>query len=620
MNLDQIKKDVDLREYAADHYSVRVGQSGKASCPLHPPDKNASFSIFKGNDGTWRWKCHHEGIGGSIVDLKARLERLAEKEAISLLLSEFDPTRPKAVAPRPPQAPFSSTPAPATPKQALEIAREHVYVDAAGSPVFKKIKYNPNPLKISWAFLHHDGNGWQSGKGGRELIPYHLDKFKNQTRCIICEGEKDADTINGLGLDLFATSAPTGCSSWPESITPCFAQFKEVIFLYDVGTDEHVLKHAAKLKAAYPKLAIRIAKVPGTEPNFDITDYLADMPAKADAIQDILDKARTFSVPAIANSSLAGLSDDPVSFLKTGSELQELNIEIEYDVAELLPSQAVTVFYGRGGIGKTWITLQLAQAVSQGREFFGRQTKKRPVVYIDFENPLPVLVERVRALDIRDVLFWHQGFDPVPPKLDGPGSEIYKRLPVGSLIIIDTLRAAHNGDENASDIMGPVMGGMKALRDAGHTVFLIHHSPRANDKASKGSTAITDLADHVLALYRVRQDTREQVDDDHDPAPDALFRFGTGDKTRFKPAQIFIQRSRAGGFSLADDPDEERLSAIAGFIKQAPAPVTQSAIAEWSKDELEISKKGKIVALLLRGEGCRWKSQKVGVKRVYVSL
>lgn len=154
----------------------------------------------------------------------------------------------------------------------------------------------------------------------------------------------------------------------------------------------------------------------------------------------------------------------PEHFLRKGSELQAMSTKLDYDVEELLPSQAVTVLYGRGGVGKTWISLQLAKAVSEGDQFLGRLTKQRPVVYVDFENPLPVLIERTRILDICEVLFWHQGWDPKPPKLDGPGFEAYKRLPAGSLIIFDTLRAAHNGDENASDTMGLIMGRVKSWK------------------------------------------------------------------------------------------------------------------------------------------------------------
>lgn len=311
---------------------------------------------------------------------------------------------------------------------------------------------------------------------------------------------------------------------------------------------------------------------------------------------------------------------DPSRFLKPGSEIQGFSVEVEYDLADLLPSQAITILHAPGGTGKTWLGLQIGKAISIGTTLFSHNARMRRVIYTDFENPLPVLVERARILDIRDVLFWHQAFDPKPPKLDSGAWQAYKRLPTGSLIIFDTLRAAHDKDENSSEDMAPIMGRLKELRDAGNTILVLHHTSRANDRASKGSTAITDLSDNVLSLHRVRKETYEQIDEDNEPGPDALFRFGTGDKTRFKPAQIFLQRSPTGGFVLADDPDRERLDAIAEYLRKATGPLTQTDIFEWAKDELEIRKKGKVYALLIRGEDTLWNSRVEGKRKLYAAI
>jgi len=273
VNLDQIKRDVDLVAYARQR-GLKVTDSGKAHCPFHTPDGNSSFDIFKGKDGFWRWKDFHDDAGGTIIDLIARLDGISEKEAIERLLAEFQPVPAARVN--------------------LEVLREHVYRNVDGELVFKKIKYKPNSSKITWAFMHRENDAWLPGKGGLELVPYNLDRFKGRELVIVSEGEKDADTINGLGLDLFATSAPTGCSSWPDMITKYFAGFKELTFLYDVGNDEHVLKHAAKLHTAFPGLSIKIATVPGTQRDFDITDYLGDEPDKATAMSEVLAQAKPY--------------------------------------------------------------------------------------------------------------------------------------------------------------------------------------------------------------------------------------------------------------------------------------------------------------------------------------
>ncbi len=88
----------------------------------------------------------------------------------------------------------------------------------------------------------------------------------------------------------------------------------------------------------------------------------------------------------------------------------------------------------------------------------GLETRQLPVVVVDFENSLPVLVDRVKRIGIEDVLFWHASNNQVrPPRLDSAEWHLYKALPPGSVIIIDTLRAAQGQDENDSRHMAFMM-------------------------------------------------------------------------------------------------------------------------------------------------------------------
>jgi hypothetical protein len=297
--------------------------------------------------------------------------------------------------------------------------------------------------------------------------------------------------------------------------------------------------------------------------------------------------------------------------LMPGSALQKLRVEMAHTVEKVLPANSIGLLAAPGGGFKTWFTLGLANAVSLGEPFLGQATIQRPVVYVDFENPLPLLIDRTRKLGIPDVLFWHLSASVPPPKLDTAAYKLYRQLPAGSLVIFDTLRAAHDGDENSSQDMALVMGRLKELRELGFDIFLIHHTPKANERLYKGSSAISDLADHVIQLYRTRRGSLEEIQEDELDS-DATFVLTTG-KTRFEPFHLYLSfNPDAGGFVLADSPDVNIIDALAEYIAGPGSGNNQSEIIAWAKSEgIGPRMRGSFVALLNRGEReGRWQSHR----------
>ncbi len=309
---------------------------------------------------------------------------------------------------------------------------------------------------------------------------------------------------------------------------------------------------------------------------------------------------------------IEGKEFDPLSVLRTGSELQDLDVKVDWTVDKLIPERSLTLLHGPGGLGKTWLALGIAKAVSGGSPFLGLPTKRRPVHYVDLENPLPMLVDRVRQLDIRDVRFWHLSAAVRPPKLDGADWALYKSLPAGSLLIFDTARASHDGDENDSQDVALVMNRLKEIREAGHDILLLHHTGKASERLYKGSTAWIDLADHVLAFHKVRRGTLEEIDEGGFD-PNTLLSLGSGQKTRFEPSRLYLTLDPSeGGFALADDPDADSISSLAEYIAGPGCGQKQGEIIAWAKGEgVGPSMRAAFLALLNRGEReGLWRSHK----------
>lgn len=308
-------------------------------------------------------------------------------------------------------------------------------------------------------------------------------------------------------------------------------------------------------------------------------------------------------------------SFDITKALKIGSELQVMDLPISWAIRGLLPQQAITLLSARGGMGKTILSISMSDAVSRGIPFLGLETTTMQVVYIDFENSLPTLVERVKRINAGNVLFWHPTNEIKPPRLDSKEYELYKKLPEGSLLIFDTLRASQSRDENDSQHMAMIMQRLKELRDAGFTILLLHHTSKSSDRIYKGSTAIFDLCDHNLSLHKVKKgcytSTPEESDDDDD-TDNYCYRLGTQDKTRYEPFHVFLEfDSEKGCFRLAPDPEVETLEEIRNLLV-GKEPLKTNDIFELVRNEVGIKSKGKLTHLLRKGIGKYWNSESQG--------
>ena len=373
MNLSEIKEEIDLIEYSRLNWSLRVDSKGSGSCPFHPPDHHNSFSIWKDNDGIWRYKCFHDGSSGTIVDLKAELEGKLEENSIKELLEEFGDRRPGIKEKKRGKKSF------------------YVYRNIDGKEVYRKVKLKHEDGSKSFWFEIKDENGWRKPKENEtyEKIPYNLDMFKNYETVNIFEGERDADTVNALGLDLLVTSAPTGKSNWPDSLTKYFKAFKKVFFFYDVGNEEDAKIHAAKLQASFPNMEIYIAKIPLEEREADITDYLERQDDKQMAFLDIQKHAVKFELmseqekrPGPILISLDSIEPEPVQWLWHNR----------------IPLGKLSLIVGDPGNGKSFLLIYLAAHITTGEAWsdFCSPIQKGSVVILTAEDGLADTV-RVRA-------------------------------------------------------------------------------------------------------------------------------------------------------------------------------------------------------------------------------
>ncbi|SEH79504.1 AAA domain-containing protein [Rhizobium tibeticum] len=184
----------------------------------------------------------------------------------------------------------------------------------------------------------------------------------------------------------------------------------------------------------------------------------------------------------------------------------------------LLDQGTLSVVYGASNVGKTFICLDMAWAIAQGRQWAGQATRKTGVLYIAAEGGTGVL-GRVLALNQIHGRPGAKDFVLLRSKLnfyksDADAKELltearaYGLENIG-LIVVDTLaRSMDGGDESATKDMSVVVGHLDNLRKAtGAHVMLVHHSGKDETKGARGSSALRAATDTEIELRKTDEES-----------------------------------------------------------------------------------------------------------------
>lgn len=208
-----------------------------------------------------------------------------------------------------------------------------------------------------------------------------------------------------------------------------------------------------------------------------------------------------------------------VPFYREGQHSRK---RITWLVKDIFPRDTVGLIVGESQAGKSFLAIDLAVAISEGRPFLGHETTQGGVLYIATEGGITI-PGRLRAA--------RQGSDfketPVFV-MDDPPADLMIASEVGrviktaqqisaemlettgrplAMIIIDTLMFALD-IKNWNDY-GETAKGMDVLRrmsrEVGVTTIGVHHHGKDTSRGPAGSVAITAAADCELSVYKTGQ-------------------------------------------------------------------------------------------------------------------
>ena len=175
-------------------------------------------------------------------------------------------------------------------------------------------------------------------------------------------------------------------------------------------------------------------------------------------------------------------------------------------------SGTVGALVAQGGAGKSWVALEIAIGVAGGPDLLGMQFPAHGrVLYLPAEDP--ALAINHRLYSAREVVAGSidrlaETLEIVPlmgravDLLVPAWADAIERMATGTrLVVIDTLRRFHSGDENSAGEMARLLGVLEGICErTGASVLFLHHTAKgaalngAGDaqQASRGSSVLVD--------------------------------------------------------------------------------------------------------------------------------
>lgn len=465
---------------------VRNGHGWKALCPAHA-DTDASLSVSTGDDGRILLKCF---AGCSAEDIcRAVGTKIADL---------FAPTSRKV------------------PVQA-RIVETHSYTDAEGAEIFQVLRYEPKTFKQR----HREGGAWVWSMEGvqRELyqLPRVVAAIARGETIYLAEGERKVRTLETFGLT--GTCNSGGAGKWIQRYTDTLTG-ANVYILPD--NDEPGRSHAALVAGQIHGTAgsVRLIELPGLPLKGDIVDW-----ARAGGTREDLERLAT-SAPEWDPSEAPA---DPAPSEEWEAVLHHCDLvggdlpPAEWVVENLFPRGGISIIGGDSGVGKSWLTLHLAQCVAFGLPFLG-QFPVTPcgVLVLDAESGPRLLQRRVKKL--YSGLRYEEGelradlpLDYLPkavrfkPESVGKFADYLSREGIG-LVIADPLVHFAGVEENSAEGMAGFFEVIREIASQSDSTFIFtHHSRKESKLASnapgqmlRGSSAIRAILDSHLFLRKLK--------------------------------------------------------------------------------------------------------------------
>jgi hypothetical protein len=467
------------------------GHEFKAKCPFHQ-EQNASFCI---NGETGQYFCQGCGKKGDIFHFYAKINSLDTRRDFGKILKGISDDfgipwkdRPKA-----------------------KMVRAYDYTDVDGNLLYQVCRMEPKDFRQR----RPDGNGkWIWNLKGAERVLYRLPQIQGANEVLVVEGEKDADTLAGLGF--VATTCPMGAKKWRPEYSDHLAG-KNIILCPDNDNEgrEHMGQVGASLNGNVKSL--KLLELPGLPSKGDVSDWVSTFQNPDEASERLammIENAPPYEPPKKASLDDMILTAEEFHALEAPAKMTFMN--------PWLTEQSIVEIIGWRGTGKTWFALSMLDAVTKGQPFGPWEVEQAvPCLFLDGEMPVQDVQERLNDLDkgsnrktplyIYSDAYANQFGLPRAHLAHDNWRQAMRRILTTrgvKLWVIDNISSLASGlDENKKQDWDPINQWFLELRFAGITTVFLHHEGKEGKQ--RGTSAREDNINIAVRLKRPHDYTPE---------------------------------------------------------------------------------------------------------------
>jgi len=492
----------------------KVGGGYLASCPVPSHgqgngDKHPSLSITMSDDGNPLFKCH----GG--CDQHTVFSTIKEMGLLPAL-----PDRPDyldSIKPMKP-IPLISTPV---------LEHEWHYTDEDGISLFIKQRFKTFDSKgKTYKTLRVMPDGTRVGKlGDCRLVPYKLPELRQATAAgrvvYITEGEKAADALGSLGV--VATTSHAGAGGWNDELNQYFKDANVVIVPDNDLVGWHYASKVTEALIPFAK-SVRVLDLNLSNPKEDAYEWvnrydgsrtLLAQIAKACPVVESITEVHT--PQRLLESPETPQEDASKSRFLVESWDSIKDEPVEWLIESIIPKRAFVALFAPPASWKSFIALDLAEAIATGREWMGYKIpKKGAVLFISGEGH-GGMGARVKACKIQNnspdganlyviraqinIRSSQEDFDALTSAINELVAQIDEPL---EIIILDTLMRMSGGNfnENSSEDMGGFIAQTGKLQQLYNCALMVIHHSGKHIKGLRGHSSLLGAVDTELEIQR----------------------------------------------------------------------------------------------------------------------